>query len=303
MTLAQLHRSLSKRYNKFQRILVKQRYVLPYIDSIPEDAKILEIGGGYNPRFMKGKYRNVYHLDHCTTDELRAKYAAMPEVTNQVDRIQEVDFVFSGSPIETLVPPDLRFDVIYGSHVLEHQVDLVGHLQSIESLLAPGGRVVHIIPDFRCCFDALRYPSVTSDVLLAHLHQAPVHQGKQVFDFFARYLTVNLGRRVMKADLEHAKLGHRVQEAYAAMVAAEDPAAEYKDIHAWVFRPESFRLIMIELQLLGLTRLVPRVVSPTYDNQFCAVLERAEVDPAALPQQTVDALERERLLLCKQLRM
>ena len=89
-----------------------------------------------------------------------------------MDRIQEVDFVFTGAPIETVIPADLRFDVIYGSHVLEHQVDLIGHLQSLEKLLAPGGRVIEIIPDYRRCFDALRYPTVTSD--------APPVRGRRV---------------------------------------------------------------------------------------------------------------------------
>jgi hypothetical protein len=87
------------------------------------------------------------------------------------------------------------------------------------------------------------------------------------------------------------------------MLTAQRPDAAYRDIHAWTFLPESFRLIMVELSLLGLTRLKPRSVSPTYDNQFCAVLECVGPDEGAMPQATVEALERERLQLCMQLRM
>jgi len=301
--LTHVHRALSRQYNKVRRVVVKRRHVNPVLASVPEDARILEIGGGYNPRYLKSRYRNAFHLDHCNTAELRAKYAAMPEVAHHVHRIQEVDFVFAGAPIETVIPADLRFDVIYGSHVLEHQVDLIGHLQSLEKLLAPGGRVIEIIPDYRRCFDVLRYPSVTSDALVVHMKQPPIHQGKQVFDSMSRSISANPGRPVTAADLIKARFSHSLRSAYEAVMALEAPGAAYQDMHAWTFRPESFRLLMIELLLLGLTRLRPTVVSPSYDNQFCAVLESVDMDPGAMDAPAIAALERERLELCKSLRV
>lgn len=301
--LAHVHRAFSKQYNKVRRVVVKRRYVEPVLASVPEDARILEIGGGYNPRYLKSRYRNAFHLDHCNTAELRAKYAAVPEVAHHVHRIQEVDFVFTGAPIETVVPADLRFDVIYGSHVLEHQVDLIGHLQSLEKLLAPGGRVIEIVPDYRRCFDALRYPSVTSDALVVHMKRPPVHQGKQVFDSMSRSISANPGRPVTAADLANARFSHDLRSAYEAVLALEVAGAAYQDVHAWTFRPESFQLLMIELFLLGLTRLRPTLVSPSYDNQFCAVLEPVSAGPGAMDAQAVAALERARLELSKSLRL
>lgn len=301
--LLHVHRAFSKQYNKLRRVAVKRRHVNPVLASVPEDAKILEIGGGYNPRYLKSRYRSAFHLDHCTTAELRAKYGAMPEVAKHVDRIQEVDFVFTGAPIETVIPADLRFDVIYGSHVLEHQVDLIGHLQSLEKLLAPGGRVIEVIPDHRRCFDALRYPTVTSDALMVHLKRPAIHQGKQVFDSMSRAISANPGRPVTAADLRKASFVHGLRSAYDALHALEAPGAAYQDMHAWTFRPESFQLLMIELLLLGLTRLRPTAVSPSYDNQFLAVLEPVDFDPKAMSAQAVAALERERLELCKKLRV
>ncbi len=300
--LSHVHRAFSRQYSKLRRLVVKRRYVAPVLASVPDDAKVLEIGGGYNPRYVKSRYRNAFHLDHCCTAELRAKYAAMPEVAQGVDRIQEVDFVFTGAPIETVIPVDLRFDVIYGSHVLEHQVDLIGHLQSLEKLLAPGGRVIEVIPDHRRCFDALRYPSVTSDALVVHMKSPPVHQGKQVFDSMSRAISCNPGRPVTAADLIKARFTHGLHSAYEAVLALEVPGAAYQDMHAWTFRPESFRLIMVELLLLGLTRLRPTLVSPSYDNQFLAVLEPVDIDPHTMSGQALAALERERLELCKSLR-
>jgi SAM-dependent methyltransferase len=275
----------------------------PLLRSIPQDAVILEVGGGYRPRYRKSDYPNVYHLDHCGTEALRVKYAADPTVAHLVDDIQAIDFVSTAAPIETLVPPDLKFDVIYGSHVLEHQVDFIGHLQSLEKLLKPGGRVIEVIPDLRTCFDALRYPTVTSEVLLVHRQRPPVHQGKQVFDFESRIIDKNIGRRMRLADFKEVRFRHSLRDAYEAMLAADTPGQPYRDSHAWTFTPESFRLLMIELRLLDLTQLVPAYISRPYGNQFCAVLARTGAPLASMAATDVQQLERERLALAIQLRL
>jgi SAM-dependent methyltransferase len=292
---------LYKQVEKTRRSIAKRGRIAAILASVPADAVILEIGGGYNPRYPKAQHPRVYHLDHDTTEGLRAKYGADPTVADRIDRIQQIDFVFRGGPIEQLVPFDLRFDLIFGSHVLEHQVDLIGHLQSLEKLLKPGGRVIEMIPDLRTCFDALRYPSVTSDVLVAHRRGAPTHRGKEVFDFLSRQLNSNHGFLMRDADFDGGRFVFSLQHALQAMEAADLPGTPYLDTHAWTFTPESFRLLMIELRLLGLVRLVPTFVSPQYGNQFCAVLEPAP--DSTLTPDAVQALERERFALARDLRV
>jgi len=283
--------------------VIKRARIGPLLRSVPHDAVILEIGGGYSPRFVKSEYPNLYHLDHCTTKELRAKYAVDPNVAHRIGRIQPIDFVVTGTLIETSIPPDLTFDLIFGSHVLEHQVDLIGHLQSLGKLLKPGGRVIEMIPDLRTCFDALRYPSVTSDALLVHLKRPQIHQGKQVFDGVSRTIDKNYGHRMRNADFEGVRFNNSLKLAFEAMLASEQPDKPYTDTHAWTFTPESFRLLMIELRLLGLIRLAPAYVSPPYGNQFCTVLEHATGDLATMTPDALQRLERERFALSRQLRV
>ena len=300
---SRLQRRIARTSEKLRLSMVRRRHIAPLLDAVPADAQILEIGGGYNPRYLKSQHANVYHLDHSSTEDLRAKYAAFPATAPLVDKIQHVDFVFDGSPIQNLVPASLRFDLIYGSHVLEHQVDLIGHLQSLEQLLKPTGRVIHVVPDLRTCFDALRFPSVTSDALAAHLNPSPVHQGKQVFDYLSREININHGFLMRDAHFEDAHFVRSLPEAYAAMLAARTPGGAYADTHAWTFTPESFRLLLIELRLLGLTRLQADQVSPRYGNQFCAVLSLAPHSGTQLPEALRQALERERLALALALRV
>lgn len=301
--LNRFERRLAKLSAKLQRSYVKRRHIAALFASVPHDAFILEIGGGYNPRYMKADgYPNVYHLDHGSTEVLRAKYLADPNVAHNAHRIQPIDFVYVGTAIETLVPTELKFDVIYGSHVLEHQVDLIGHLQSLGKLLKPGGRVIEMIPDLRTCFDALRYPTVTSDALLAHRRHQPTHRDKQLFDHLARVISKNHGYMMCDADFDDVAILNPLRRAVDAVVAADAPGQDYIDVHAWTFTPESFRLLMIELRLAGLVQLAPTLVSATYGNQFCAVLEHVEGDWTAMSAATQQALERERLALSIQLR-
>lgn len=82
-----LSRTLSRRLGRWRHASVKRRHVAPLFDAIPSDTLILEIGGGYNPRFTKATHPNVHHLDHATTVDLRAKYGADPHVAHQIGNI------------------------------------------------------------------------------------------------------------------------------------------------------------------------------------------------------------------------
>jgi hypothetical protein len=159
-----------------------------------------------------------------------------------------------------------------------------------------------MIPDLRACFDALRYPTVTSDALLVHLKNPPIHQGKQVFDAVSREIDKNHGDPMCDADFDGVRFKAELHQAYEAMLASERADQPYTDFHAWTFTPQSFRLLMIELRMLRLTSLVPTYVSPQYGNQFCAVLEPTDEQATEMSQESRAALERERVALACQLR-
>lgn len=290
-----------KVFAKANSILVKAIWIQPIFSGIGPDAQILEIGGGYRPQFTKDQYQNVYHFDHASADELREKFSADPNVAHLVNSIQEIDFVADGSPIEEIVPPDLRFDVVFSSHALEHQVDLIAHFNSIEKLLKTDGRVIMVIPDYRCCFDALRYPSVISDVVAVHRRGATVHQKKQIFEHVTRTINVNPGRRLRKYDIAVAGFNSSIEDGANAIIRSEKPDAAYEDLHAWTFFPPSFELLMLELYMLGYTRLRVERVSPSYGNQFCVVL-KIESRYSSPPVEIMKDLERERLSLTKRAR-
>ena len=93
-----------------------------------------------------------------------------------------------------------------------------------------------------------------------------------------------------------------LQQADETTLAADHAHASYRDLHAWTFCPESLCLLLVELRLLGLSSLRAAMVTPTYGNQFCAVLEKAETTGAALRPEQLQAFETERLALTRLLR-
>ena len=103
-------------------------------------------------------------------------------------------------------------------------------------------------------------------------------------------------------DFQGANFQYDLLRARDAMRAAERAGEPYTDIHAWTFTADSLRLLLIELRLLGLTKLAPRVVTPRYGNQFCVELCRTEGSIEDEAPEVITQLERERFELCQLLR-
>src|SRR5579872_180659 len=115
-----------------------------FIELIPKDAATLEIGPFYNP-VAKGK--NVKYFDVLNQSDLTARAKS---IGTPYENIPKIDFV---DPQGDLSVISEQFDVVVSCHCIEHQPDLIDHLQKVEKLLNPGGFYFIIIPDKRYCFD------------------------------------------------------------------------------------------------------------------------------------------------------
>ena len=107
---------------------------------LDRSARIIEIGPSYNPIAPKAAGWNTSTLDHTTRASLVEKYRGHPGV--DVDRIEEVDFVWTSGSVADAVPSDLHgtFDAFIASHVIEHTTDLVGFLDAAATLARPERR-------------------------------------------------------------------------------------------------------------------------------------------------------------------
>jgi glycosyltransferase involved in cell wall biosynthesis len=218
---------------------------------LKKDGLGLEIGPSHNPIAPKKAGYNVHVLDHATAEELRVKYADHPV---NLENIEEVDFVWRGEPLAELIGRERCYDWIVASHVIEHVTDFVGFLNQCEKLLAPDGVISLVVPDKRYCFDYYRWPSTTGDVLQAYTDKRIRHSPGTVFDYFAD--VANMEDRITwtKNDSGVIKFVHtfKYTEDFWRQALTSN---EYIDAHSWRFTPSSFRIILNDLQQLGLTEL------------------------------------------------
>jgi len=263
---------------------------------VPREGRIIEIGASYNPIAAKGGGWNTYTLDHMTREDLIAKYRSHPGV--DVNRIEEVDFVWTGGRLISAVPPSLHgsFDALIASHVIEHTPDLIDFLNTAQTLLKPSGVVVLAIPDKRYCFDYFQPLTTTGQVLEAHAEARSRHLGRVAFDQLA--YAVKDGGTI--AWGQHPSRGlsfvHSIEEAYNLYSSIESKE-DYIDLHVWRFTPASFELMLLELARVGHTDWRVESATPAKGCEFYAWLRRGGL--ASSESMTQEQLSARRLTLLK----
>jgi SAM-dependent methyltransferase len=224
---------------------------------IPGDADALEIGPYYSPLLSTPR---TWFFDVLSRSEMLARAAADGFDGSTAPTI---DFV---SPTGDLGIVDMPFDYVFSSHTMEHQPDLIAHLQSVERLLRPGGRYLAIVPDKRYCYDHFSAESDLADIVEAHVEKRTFHTLRSV-----------LAESVLTTHndaLRHWNGDHGTYlEACAPRLASglEDYAARagsYLDVHAWYFTPASARAIFPALRESGYANLELERVYPTRRGEF-----------------------------------
>ncbi len=199
--------------------------------------------------------------------------ARAAEVGYPTDNCPDIDFVSPTGNL-SIVPSD-SFDVVFSSHCIEHQPDLVSHIQNVSRVLRGGGRYYLIIPDKRYCFDHYLDESEFNEVKRAFDEKRTVHSQKSIFEHYA--LTTH-SRPIDHWCGEHSdpNVDRRFERATTAIQTFHQSRGSYVDVHAWQFTPDSFR------ELLGRCadeKLIDMRVLRVYDTvwgqyEFCAILEK-----------------------------
>lgn len=243
----------------------------------------LEIGPSHNPIAPKKKGFNVHILDHASAEELRNKYQGHGV---NLDNIEEVDFVWHGEPFQELIGKAGCYDWLIASHVIEHVPDLISYLQQCEALLKPTGIISLVIPDKRYCFDYFSPSSSTGLLLDAYAEKRVRPSHGQVFDHFINASKRN-GNIAWAADGMGGadELVHTFAEAQEHWVRSVS-TTDYIDVHCWRFTPASFRILIADLQSLGLINLEIKAEFDTAGCEFYVSLGKKVSTPAKLDRFT-----------------
>lgn len=225
---------------------------------------ILEIGPSFYPVAPKRDGWNTLVVDHCSRADLVSKYKTVEGL--DLSLIEEVDVVWTGGMLsESLQPAQPRkFDAVILSHVIEHIVDPVGFYKDVAGLLGSDGALRLAVPDKRLCFDCLRPPSTTGQLLEAHLTGRNHHTPAAVFDALAADARPpGQPPSWSQTDRFRPEFHRDIREAKAHLERAHQPNSQYIDVHGWVYTPASFELAIWELRYLdaiqlGITEVLPR---------------------------------------------
>jgi SAM-dependent methyltransferase len=235
------------------------------IEIVRASPSVLEIGPFFNP-LVRG--RGVAYFDVLDTAALQRRAT---QVGQDPRGVPEIDYVSPSGDLS--VVPD-RFRAVVSSHCIEHQPDLVRHLQQVGDLLEPGGHYFLVVPNRLYCFDHFLADSTLAGIIAAHIEGRRVHRLESVIEHRA-LTTHNAVKRHWVGDhLDrdyHATVVPRAKAAVAEHAAA---AGGYVDVHAWQFTPGSFRAILTALADGGYSPLRPLRVyeTPRDRSEFTAIL-------------------------------
>jgi SAM-dependent methyltransferase len=238
---------------------------------VPPGAEALEIGPFNNPLLCGERVRYFDVLTRAGLIE-RAQQMGLPP-----ERTPEIDYVSTDGDLTVV---DAVFDVVLSSHSIEHQTDLIAHLNTVARLLHEGGRYFVLAPDKRYCFDHYMNPSSLADVLEAHYERRTRHTLANVLSNGALSTHNDTGRHWAG---DHGKYLENLRARYEATLTEYDRRKEtYIDVHGWFFTPASFKAIVLALQTLGHTSFEIERIYPTRfnANEFWAVLRKRSVKSA-----------------------
>lgn len=229
-----------------------REYFLQTINARTSSKKI-EIGPFDNPKIVG---ENVAYFDVLDADQLRIRAQEHGRNHNQTPHIDYVDENGDLSIISD------KFDLVFSSHCIEHQVDFIKHLDQVANILTETGECWMIIPDKNYCFDHYFDTSSIADILDARISGRNVHSLKSLVEHSC-LITHNDALRHWLGDhgVKNASLTKMsVQNAISKFDVAD---GQYIDVHAWQFTPQSFLELMQLLYELGLSRFSTVMVNST----------------------------------------
>jgi SAM-dependent methyltransferase len=259
--------------------LPREEIILKYVTL---DAKGIEIAPWCHPLAPKRNGFKIKTVDVFDTETLRNR-CRDDELTKQyIDAIEEVDIVSSATDLDTAIESlgELgSYDYIISSHNFEHLPNPIRFLQACSRVLKPGGVLSMAIPDKGGTFDRLGRPTRTVDFLENYLTGSNQPTPYQIFEFSAHFVdgvdptidTVNLDKMSFRNDL---------RDCYKSLVERITKPGLYQDTHVSLFTPQSFDLLMSELNILDLNPFKTLEIIETNMVEFYVHLKNVGIESA-----------------------
>jgi hypothetical protein len=238
------------------------------VSCVPDNIKCLEIGP-FNCPVLVGK--NIKYFEVLDKEQLISRAISLNR--NPIS-IPNIDFVDKDGNLKTITE---KFDAVLSCHSIEHQIDLIKHLQDVSDLLNDNGVYIVILPDKRFCFDHFIKETTIADVIYTHNNNTNNnnHTLKSVIEH--RVLTCH-NNPIRHWNEDHGVLDVTSDKILSAIEEYNTALKNnnYIDVHSLQFTPTSFSNIISLLYDLKYTDLKIKRLYPTIRNgiEFFAVLEK-----------------------------
>ncbi len=240
------------------------------LNSVVKTGLGLEVGPSHRPAAPKREGYNVEIIDHLNRNGLIDKYR---DHNLDLDAIEEVDHIWSGQSYSELTGKNKHYDWIIASHVIEHTPDLIGFLKQCDEVLKDDGVVSLAIPDKRYCFDHHRPISGLGKVIDSHLNETIINTPGTVAEYFLNVVKksgIGAWNETTEGQCKHI---HSLDQARDGMNKVREHQV-YIDCHVWCFVPHSFRLLLHDLNGLGLISMKEVSFTETTGCEFFVTLGR-----------------------------
>jgi SAM-dependent methyltransferase len=242
---------------------------------IDDNKAILEIGPYLNPllRGSNVKYFDILDKEAIKNQILNEKnLAAKNYITSKADLTTVPDIAYV-SPSGDMSLIKEKFDAVVSAHNIEHQIDLINHLNQVADLLNHNGKFYLIIPDKRYCFDHFIVASPLSDIISNHL-QTPqkAHSLETILAMRCETSHNNSLKYWFGTNGEIIGINPKCYSEVIDIFNKHN--GEYINAHRWRFTPKHFEFIINSLSELGLIKLRLETIYATSwgEQEFKAVL-------------------------------
>ncbi|MBP7189940.1 MAG: methyltransferase domain-containing protein [Rickettsiaceae bacterium] len=227
--------------------------MMPNLDKVAA----LEIAPYFRP-ILKGD--NVKYFDVFDHDNLVKIAQKDPNIDKKtIKNIPETDYVHPTGDMSGIKE---KFDIIFSSHNIEHQVNLLKHLNQVANLLKDEGQFFIAVPDKRYCFDHYIPETPLSEVLAIYWTDPATHSLQTVLSMRCE-TAHNKAVQHWRGDSGYDKYGADKDCYINAHKEFINAGGSYIDSHKWRFTPESFYRIVEESNKMGLQPLKVRKVFTT----------------------------------------
>ncbi len=229
----------------------------------------LEIGPFVTP-FLDCHKASFFNV--LSTEDMRQKASSLMNGTTTA--IPYIDYVSSRGDLSII---DAQFKLVFSSHLIEYQTDLVEHLQQVGRILELNGIYVAIISDYRYCFNHFLSHSSIGEVLEAYICKSGKARLRHVIEHWALGTHNDAFRHWNK---DHGDTGILTENVLKRIKICLDEWQDgcndacYMDVHSWRFHPEICRLVLQTLYDLEFSTLLPIRVynTPRNRGEFITVL-------------------------------